>query len=222
MKEKPSKLQILNYKLAIISSIVIIVNIMFKWYQNQYPNLAVNVPMYIYKIQDAINITDLLAITIFILTVIFAVTSFVGVNVFGVNAKMNFKVIGIVIIIGMVYFIFRSSYIMITIDKHMYSEDRAKVASMVASGEIGNSDKYEIIELPAEYKKVSRDHGKIIIRREDGNTWVYFTTYRGLVSDERNTFVYCKEDSEKLLVDASGYIYEEKKLKAHWFWAVVR
>ena len=111
---------------------------------------------------------------------------------------------------------------MITIDKKMYAKDRAKVASMVVNGEIGKGDKFEEFELPAEYKKVSHDHGQIRVRREDGNTWVYFTTYRGLISEERNTFVYCKEDSEKLLVDASGYTYEEKKLKAHWFWAVIR
>ena len=213
MEQESGKLQIINYKVAIISSIIVVINLIIQWYQNQYPSMELNTPMYIYQIRDAIKTSYFLATTIFIVTVIVAVISFMGINVYQVSAKTNFKILGILILTLIINSILKSGNAMITIDKYVYDKDRVKVTNMIINGEIGKGGKYEMFELPAEYKKVSRDHGQVIVRRESGNTWVYFTTCRGLSSggsdsEPRNTFVYCKEDARKLLPPNSGYIYD--------------
>jgi hypothetical protein len=204
MEEKPGKLQIINYRVAIISCVIVVINLIIQWCQNQYPNMETNTPMYIYKIHEAIDLSSLLGKIVIVFVVFFALLSFTGVGMYQVSVKINLKIIGMFILTIIIYFILRSGNIMITIDKHMYDKDRVKVANMIINGEIGKVSKYEKFELPAEYKKLSRDHGQIIVRRENGNTWVYFTTYRGLSSggsdsEPINTFVYCKEDACKLL-----------------------
>lgn len=222
MKQEPGKLQILIYRVAIISSLIAIFNIIFRWYENQYPNLDAVVPMYIYKIHDAIKISDFLSNVILVITIIIVLVSFMGVGIYEVSVKTNFKIIGVLIFTFIIYFIFKSATIMVMIDKQICENDREKVASMVVNGELGKGGKREEIELPKKYKRTSKDHGEITIRREEGNVWVYFATYRGLLTTERNVFVYCKEDSKKLLPDSYGYTYEEKKLRDHWFWAVIK
>jgi hypothetical protein len=222
MKQEPGKLQILIYRAAIISSLIAVLNIIFRWYENQYPTLDEEVPMYIYKIHDAIKISDFLSNVILVIIMIIVIVSFMGVGVYEVSVKTNFKIVGALILTIVIYFIFRSANIMVMIDKQICERDREKVASMVVNGEIGKGGIREEIELPKEYKRTSKDHGEITIRREEGNVWVYFATYRGMLKTERNVFVYCKEDSEKLLPDSYGHTYEEKKLREHWCWAVIK
>ena len=48
MKQEPGKLQIVNYRVAIISSVIVVLNTIFNWYRNQYANMEISTPMYIY------------------------------------------------------------------------------------------------------------------------------------------------------------------------------
>jgi hypothetical protein len=210
MKEEPGKLQIINYRVTIISGIIVVINLMIQWYQNQYRYIDVDAPMYIYKIQDAISVSYQLAGSIFIIMAIWGIISFTGINVYQVSAKISFKIVGILILTVIINVMLKSGNVMMTIDKHMYDKDRVKVANMVLDGKIGKGGKYEKFELPAEYKKVSRDAGQIVVRRENGNTWVYFTTYRGLAlggvdAEPNNTFLYCNEEARKVIPSYDAY-----------------
>lgn len=226
------KSQLINLKISILCTVLIILDLTTKWWTHQnvehyasgimfYDNGATS--SFLYKLTDLKESLALLASCIIIISIIYTLLSFLALGTYEFELKINLIIIGLYLIsLGTLLFFLKPN-ILINIDYKRHMDERVKVAAMVEKGELGKGiNSYEVIELPKEYKNLSIDDGTIIATRTEGKLRVYFTTYRGVFSNERSVFAYSPGDNRRLRTESGGFVYESKKLTNKWFKALIK
>lgn len=96
---------------------------------------------------------------------------------------------------------------------------RKKVVDMVISGELkpNVSHNASLIDLPFQYKNLSKGGGQIVVEHDKGNTIVFFFTFRGIL-DHFSGFMFRSDNSAPEDGDLCGHFFEVEKLGEHWFW----
>ena len=106
------------------------------------------------------------------------------------------------------------------LDFKLNLNDREKIVSMIQSGELKSYGK-RLIQLPDEYKHLSKGGGEIAVE-QDGETYkIFFYTFRGIL-DNFSGFAYISNDSELLHEDFNGDFHQIIKKREHWFWGSSR
>jgi len=226
------KSQLINLKISIVCTILIVVDLVTKWWTHQniqhyssgimfYDNGATST--FLYKLTDLKEAFGLLASCIIIMSIFYTLLSFLALGTCEFELKINLIIIGMYLVGLGTLLLFLKPNILINIDYRRHMDERVKVVAMVEKGDLGKGvNSYEVIELPKEYKKLSIDEGKIIATRSEGKLRVYFTTYRGVFSNDRSVFAYSPSDNRRLRTEAGGFVYDSKKLTNKWFWALIK
>lgn len=224
--------QLLNLKISIICAVLIIFDLVTRWLTHQnvdhyssgimfYDNGATS--GLLCKLADLKEAIALLAGCIIIMSILYTLLSFLALGTYEFELKINLIIIGMYLISLGVLLLFLKPNLLISIDYKRHVDERVKIANMVEKGQLGKGvNSYEEIELPKEYKNLSIDGGKIIATRSEGKLRVYFTTYRGVFSNERSVFAYSPTDNRRLRTEDGGFVYESKKLANKWFWALIK
>ncbi len=112
---------------------------------------------------------------------------------------------------------------MLDLDFNTNLIDREKIISMVQSGELKPNVSYNqnLIQLPDEYKHLSKGGGDIMIEREGDTLKIFFFTFRGIL-DNFSGFAYIADNSVLSQTDFNGDFDEIIKKREHWFWGASR
>jgi len=223
--------QKINFWVAIICSAMMLIEMVVKWWVHQDISSYTSNILFQensaktklgYKLISIVDTLDFLATGIIIISILFTLATFFFVGMGEVKAKTNFIIIGIYVVVFATQIFLNNPMLLVKLDYKIYKDDRLKVVSMIEKGELGKGiNSFEEVELPKEYKSTSLDNGKVIIKKKDGNRYIYFTTYRGARTDERSSFVYTSKDERKLNRQEAGVIGKSQSLDSKWFWALV-
>jgi hypothetical protein len=90
------------------------------------------------------------------------------------------------------------------------------VVERIESGDIPVFQDENVVELPNEYKYLSRGGGEVIVNKTENSLSVLFFVTRG-VTDNYNGFVYISDNSKTTLLSLYD-IREYDKKEDYWFW----
>jgi hypothetical protein len=103
-----------------------------------------------------------------------------------------------------------------------YRSERERVVQQVQSGELRPNDDYnsELITLPASTPKVSMGGNQIVVETHDGQLYVFFFTFRGILS-HYSGFLYVSSGGDPRrfgdLGDLPSHTVELVEREEHWY-----
>ena len=121
-----------------------------------------------------------------------------------------------VTILFLIYFPFTK--VMLDLDFKMHKTDREKVVSMVESGKLKPNvpDSPSLIQLPKRYDHLSKGGGEVIAVQKGERLTILFFTYRGIL-DNFSGFVYSPNGQKSIEKDLDEDFIEIEKLAEHWY-----
>jgi len=107
-------------------------------------------------------------------------------------------IINIITIISIMFIPFKD--IMLKLDFETHYNERVSIVDMVKSGELRNDTAYrhDLIQLPEEFKHLSKGGGEISVYKDNNTTEILFYTFRGIL-DNFSGFVYAEDGKEPIL-----------------------
>jgi hypothetical protein len=87
---------------------------------------------------------------------------------------------------------------------------------MYENGELNEPNKSGYIELPSEYKYLSKGGGDIIVDNSDGITSIFFYTFRGILGSSSG-FIYRSNDSPPPQFLLRRDCYQLERIEPKWF-----
>lgn len=207
-KEKYTSRKLVLYFSIIMSGLLILINI-FRW-----------------KLVEILTVflepfLELIIGATFLVVLIWSIIHFTK-NV----RKLKYKallpmVINLIALVIVIFVPFTN--IMLNLDFNLNLKDREKIVSMVQSGELKPEILYgqNLIQLPEEYKHLSKDGGEIVIEKDGDTLKIFFFTFRGIL-DNFSGFAYISDNSKLSQMDFNGDFDQIIKKREHWFWGASR
>lgn len=109
--------------------------------------------------------------------------------------------------------------IMLDLNFKRHSQERMDVVSQVMSGELkpAPNENARLILLPDHLQHLSKGGGRIMVEHNDGATYVFFFTYRGIL-DNFSGFMYRSDDTPPQKGDFGGNYFQTELKGEHWYW----
>lgn len=203
-REKNTSRKLVLYFSIIMSSLLILLNV-FRW------ELVEVLTVFLQPF------LELIIGVAFLVILTWSVIYFIK-NIYKMKYKAVLPLVINLITIVIVFFVPFTS-IIISLDFNLNLEDREKIISMVQSGELKSESLYgyNLIQLPEEYKHLSKGGGEIFIEKDGDTLKIFFYTFRGIL-DNFSGFAYISDNSELSQTDFNGDFDQIIKKREHWFW----
>lgn len=114
--------------------------------------------------------------------------------------------------------LFPFQQVLLQIDFNKNKKERESVVSMVYQERLRPNVSYNdrLIELPEEFKHLSKGGGEIVVEKKKGNDFILFYTFRGVL-DNFSGFIYSPTDQPPVQGDFASDLKEVKKIEEHWY-----
>lgn len=156
---------------------------------------------------------------IFIISIIFSIVHF-----FRSKKKKNKKAFYPLLLNGLTLLIIAFvpfTDILLNIDFSSNIKAREEVVHLIESGAIkpNVTDNPRLIQLPNQYKGLSKGGGDVVFDKSQNGTAIFFFTFRGIL-DSFSGFAYCPkvnlDCTDKLTYKQD--ILQKNKIDGHWYW----
>ncbi|KWU53231.1 hypothetical protein AWW70_27895 [Bacillus mycoides] len=186
-------------KITMISSIIVIIYNLTKWYLVQLVT-----PFFMPIVSIAIYGS-------FFIIFIIGIINFIKCK--------NWKplVIQLIIIIICIYVPFVRIYM--KLDFIIYKEDRKQVIELIEQKKLIPNVEYnnEMIHLPKQFVSTSKNGGDILVQEKENSTLIFFYTYRGIL-DNFSGFIYSLNDIKPIKSDFNSDFKEIIKVEKNWYY----
>ncbi|HEY6144248.1 hypothetical protein [Bacillus mycoides] len=186
-------------EITMISSIIVIIYNLTKWYLVQLVT-----PFFMPFVSIAIYGS-------FFIIFIIGIINFIKCK--------NWKplVIQLIIIIICIYVPFVKIYM--KLDFIIYKEDRKQVIELIEQKKLIPNVEYnnKMIHLPKKFVSTSKNGGDILVQEKENSTLIFFYTYRGIL-DNFSGFIYSPNDIKPIKSDFNSDFKEIIKVEKNWYY----
>lgn len=100
-------------------------------------------------------------------------------------------------------------------------KERTVIVEEIQSGQLTPNVDYNasLIKLPSDHQDLSAGGGEVVYEQYENGFAVFF--FRMRILDGASGFIYRSDDNPPCATDSLGDLSQIKKLRDHWFWAVL-